>query len=47
MKVSPPSVRVHLPLKQGLRHMAYASYTKKEKVRVHLPLKQGLRQEKR
>ena len=38
------AVRVHLPLKQGLRLSTLAhSMMPKTKVRVHLPLKQGLR----
>ena len=36
-------VRVHLPLKQGLRQNQILSLFFSRHVRVHLPLKQGLR----
>ena len=36
-------VRVHLPLKQGLRRLYFRFTLLIELVRVHLPLKQGLR----
>ena len=37
-------VRVHLPLKQGLRRPVGHQIVGPDEVRVHLPLKQGLRQ---
>ena len=37
------SVRVHLPLKQGLRQPYISLVNVVDDVRVHLPLKQGLR----
>ena len=37
------SVRVHLPLKQGLRRRQNHASISPFLVRVHLPLKQGLR----
>ena len=36
-------MRVHLPLKQGLRRLIFSIHKYFLKVRVHLPLKQGLR----
>ena len=41
--LSPRFVRVHLPLKQGLRQNSERSEEFNILVRVHLPLKQGLR----
>ena len=38
-----PRVRVHLPLKQGLRPTPRVELLERGMVRVHLPLKQGLR----
>ena len=36
-------VREHIPLKQGLRLLAFSSVETAMAVREHIPLKQGLR----
>ncbi len=41
------SVRDHIPLKQGLRHISVEDRQISGEVRDHIPLKQGLRRKTR